>query len=191
MPDELSMAEQHDEYRIVIPEGELRQRIAALGRQISQDYRGRSLHLVGVLENGLLFVADLLRAITGDVHCHFVLPYVHEFHRRNSPTTEISYAPEVDVHGRHILLCEGILATGQTTEFLRRNFQARGAASVAVCSLLDRSLDRRVDLQPTYCGFHVGEQRLAGFGLGAPALERNLPFIFAVPEIVERRANWR
>ncbi len=126
-----------------------------------------------------------MRAISCEVHCHYIMPYVHELHDRDVATTQIFYAPEIDVHGRHILICEGILSTGQTTEFLRRNFLARSAASVSVCSLLDRQSDRRVDLQPTYCGFCVGPQRLAGFGLAnsAPATERNLPFIFAAPDM--------
>jgi hypoxanthine phosphoribosyltransferase len=170
-------------YQIVIPELELRQRIIALGRQISQDFEGRGVTCVGVLENGFLFVGDLVRAITCEVRCQFVMPYVHEFHEGNIATTQIFYAPEIDVIGRHIVLCEGILSTGQTTEFLRRNFMARGAASVSVCSLLDREADRRVDLHSTYCGFHVGPQRLAGFGLGTAALERNLPYIFAAPDM--------
>ena len=166
-------------YNIVISETELRQRIALLGRQISEDFAGRELLCVGVLENGFLFVADLIRAITCQVRCQWVKPYTHEVVDHNIATTEIFYTPEIDVEGRHVLLCEGILSTGQTTDFLMRNFQARGAASISVCSLLDRQSDRRVDLHVDYSGFRVGPQWLAGFGLGAPALDRNLPFIFA------------
>jgi hypoxanthine phosphoribosyltransferase len=172
-----------EEFESVISEAQLRQRIAALGRQISHDYQGRVLHCVGVLENGFLFVADLVREITCDVRWQFVRPHVHELDDHRVATTEIFYAPDVEVEGRHILLCEGILSTGQTTEFLLRNFQARGAASIAVCSLLDRHVDRRVSLDVAYCGFLVGPQRLAGFGLGTPTLNRNLPFIFASPEV--------
>lgn len=172
-----------EDREFVISEAQLRRRIASLGRQISHDYQGRVLHCVGVLENGFLFVADLVREITCDVRCQFVKPYVHEFYDHHIATTEIFYAPEIDVEGQHILLCGGILSTGQTTEFLLRNFQARGAASIAVCSLLDRHFDRRVYLDVAYCGFLVGPQRLAGFGLGTPTLNRNLPFIFAAPEL--------
>jgi len=172
------------EYReLVISEKRLRQRIASLGRQISRDYAGRVVHCVGVLEDGFLFVADLVREITCDVRCQFVKPYAREFLDNQTATKEIFYAPEVEVEGQHILLCEGILSTGQTTDFLIRNFQARGAASIAVCGLLDRHFDRRVDIDVTYCGFLVGPQRLAGFGLGTPTLNRNLPYIYAVPGV--------
>jgi len=176
------MIQQYTGYReLIISEKRLHQRIASLGRQISRDYAGRVLHCVGVLEDGFLFVADLVREITCDVRCQFVKPYTREFFDNEIATKEIFYAPEVDVEGQHILLCEGILSTGQTTDFLIRNFQARGAASIAVCGLLDRHFDRRVDIDVTYCGFLVGPQRLAGFGLGTPTQNRNLPYIYTVP----------
>jgi hypoxanthine phosphoribosyltransferase len=176
--------EHSDEYQVIISEAELRRRIASLGEQISKDYEGRGVHCVGVLDNGFLFVADLVRAITCQVRCQFVKPYTSVSRGRKPETTQIFYSPEINVQGEHILLCEGILSTGQTTDFLIRNFQARGAASIAVCSLLDRPSDRRIDLDVAYYGFRVGTQRLAGFGLGfgTPVQRSNLPFIFAAPE---------
>jgi hypoxanthine phosphoribosyltransferase len=179
------MNKQHKHgYPVVISEAQLRQRISSLGEQISKDFEGRVVHCVGVLENGFLFVADLVRTITCEVHCEFIKPYTHVFRDRGTETTQIFYAPETDVCGKHILLCEGILSTGQTTDFLIRNFQVRGAASIAICSLLDRPSDRRVDLDVAYYGFRVGPQWLAGFGLGpgSHALQSNLPYIFAAPE---------
>jgi hypoxanthine phosphoribosyltransferase len=169
-------------YQVVISEAQLRQRIDALGRQISKDFHGRVVCCVGILEDGFIFVADLVRAITGDVVCQFVKPHT-QLQDSDVETTEIFYAPEADVEGRHVLLCHGLLSTGQTTDFLIRNFQARGAASVAVCALLDRQSARRVHLDVDYSGFLVGPQYLAGFGLGTPSLNRNLPFIFTTPEV--------
>lgn len=170
-------------YQIVISEAQLRQRIDSLGRQISRDFQGKVICCVGILEDGFIFVADLVRAITGDVVCQFVKPHTHGFSDRNGATTEIFYAPEADVEGQHVLLCHGLLSTGQTTDFLIRNFQARGAASVAVCALLDRQAARRVQLEVAYCGFLVGPQFLAGYGLGTPDLNRNRPFVYAAQEI--------
>ncbi len=170
-------------YQIIISEAQLRQRIDALGRQISKDYQGRTVSCVGILEDGFVFVADLVRAIDGEVNCQFVKPHTQGIDVHKIATTEIFYAPEVEVEGHHILLCQGILSSGQTTDFLMRNFQARGAASVAICALLDRQSARRVKLDVAYCGFLVGTQFLAGFGLGAPSSNRNLPFIYAAPEV--------
>ena len=172
-----------ENYDVIVSEAQLQARIAALGRRISRDYEGRPLYCVGVLENGFIFLADLLRSIHGDVRCQFVRTNVRELNENNIATTEIFYTPEFDVEGQHVLLCDGIVSSGLTTEFLVRNLKARGAASIAVCALLDRQSARRVDLDVTYYGFQVGPQWLAGFGLGAPTRERNLPFIFAAPEL--------
>jgi len=172
-----------ENYDVVVSEAQLQARIAALGRRISRDYEGRPIYCVGVLENGFIFLADLLRSLHGDVRCQFVRTSVREFTDNNIATTEIFYTPELDVEGQHVLLCDGIVSSGLTTEFLVRNLKARGAASIAVCALLDRQSARRVDLDVAYYGFQVGPQWLAGFGLGAPTRERNLPFIFAAPEL--------
>src|ERR1700687_147834 len=102
---------QKDDCPVVISESQLRQRISALGAEISKDFEGRAITCVGVLENGFLFVADLVRAITCEVHCEFVKPYTHVFRDRNTETTQILFAPEIDVRGKHILLREGILST--------------------------------------------------------------------------------
>lgn len=173
-----------DDHEIVIPEIKLRERIAVLAEQISRDYQGRVLHIVGVLDNCFLFVNDLVRGLNCELRCEYIKPYTHVFRGGEVEVTQIFYAPEINVVGRHVLLCDGILTTGQTADFLVRNFQARGAASVALCSLLDRPSERRVDLDANYYGFRVGPQWLAGFGLGfgSAALQTNLPCIFAAPE---------
>lgn len=172
-----------ENYDVVVSEAQLQARISALGRRISRDYDGRAIFCIGVLENGFIFLADLLRSIQGDVRCQFVRTSMREITENNISTTEIFYTPELDVEGQHVLLCDGIVSSGLTTDFLVRNLKARGAASIAVCALLDRQSARRVDLDVTYYGFQVGPQWLAGFGLGAPTRERNLPFIFAAPEL--------
>jgi hypoxanthine phosphoribosyltransferase len=109
-----------DKPQVVISEAELRQRISQLGQQISKDYEGRVVHCVGVLERGFIFIADLARAISGEVRCQFVKPYTDVIYDRDTQMTQIFYSPEIDVHGEHILLCEAILATGVTTDFLPR-----------------------------------------------------------------------
>lgn len=172
-----------ENYEVVISEAQVRQRIGELGRQISQDFEGRVVHCVGVLEDSFVFVADLIREITCDVRCQFVKPFVREIYTRDLATTEIFYAPEMDIEGQHVLLCVGVLSSGQTTDFLARTYQVRGAASVSICTLLDRQADRRINLEVAYFGFQVGPQWLAGFGLGTPTLDRNRPFIFAATKL--------
>lgn len=172
-----------EQHELVISEAQLHERIAAMGRQISHDYQGRIVHCVGILDSAFVFVADLVREIDCRVRCQFVKPFTREIIDNNTATREIFFAPEVDVKGAHVLLCEGILSSGQTIDFLIRNFQARGAASTALCCLLNRQSDRRVNVDVAYCGFEIGQEWLAGFGLGTPTeyLDRNIPFIYAAP----------
>jgi hypoxanthine phosphoribosyltransferase len=173
-------------HNVAISADELRQRIAALGQQISKDYQGRVVHCVGVLESGFIFMADLVRAITGEVRCEFVKANTKIFRENTIEVKEIFYTPEVDVSGEHILLCEAILSTGLTTDFLIRHLKARGAASVAVCGLLDRPADRRVEVDVAYYGFRIGPERLAGFGLSAgdhSGDQSNLPYMFNIPAV--------
>jgi len=175
-----------DKHPAAISEAQLQERIAELGRQISKDYAGRVVHCVGVLESSFIFMADLVRSISCEVRCEFVKAYTRILSENNIEVKEIFYTPEVDVHGQHILLCEAIVATGQTTDFLMRHFKARGAASVAVCALLDRPSDRRLALDIAYHGFGIGPERFAGFGLGAgpSALFSNVPYLFHAAEAV-------
>jgi hypoxanthine phosphoribosyltransferase len=170
-------------HQVVISEAELQERIRALGAQISKDYAGRVVHCVGVLESGVLFTADLLRAISGEVRCQFVKPYTDQMHSGATPYTQIFYSPEIAVQGEHILLCLAIVSTGLTTDFLIRHFMARGAATVAVCGLLDRPDDRRVQIDVAYSGFRIGAERLSGYGLDLDSREvfNKVPFLYAVP----------
>src|ERR1041385_9059053 len=111
-----------------------------MARQISNDYRGRTLYLVGGMETGFIFMADLVRELDLNVVCLFVRA---ESKEANSTTTEIFFSPELDVQGQHVLLVEVLVQSGLTTEFLIRNLAGRGAASVKLAVLLDKQSDRK------------------------------------------------
>ena len=148
-----------------------------MARQISADYRGRALCVICVLENGFMFMADLVRALDAVVNCRFLKPLLRETILGTTATTEIFFMPEMEVQGAHVLLVEGLVETGVTSEFLMRNLLARGAASVRLAALLDRQAARRVLLQPDYFGFLIDESFVFGYGLGDPEHGRNLPFV--------------
>ena len=166
-------------YEVLIPEVNLQRRITRMAKQISARYQNETVTCVGVLDRGCEFMKDLVQKLTCKVQVQFVKSFTEVHQQDGREITEIFYAPQFDVAGQHLLLCEGILATGQTTDFLVRAFQARGTASITVCSLLDRRSERRVNLEPEFYGFRVGAGRVAGFGLGASEAERSQPFIFA------------
>ncbi len=165
--------------KIVVTSEQIQKRIAAVGRQITDDYQGKTLHVVCVLENGFLFAADLVRHLDLPTVCHFVKPFTREVLKGNVTTTEIFFSPELEVSGNHVLLIEGLMETGVTTEFLVRNLMGRGALSVKVATLLDRTSQRRVAIQPDYFGFLINEDFVFGYGLGVPELGRNLPYVAA------------
>jgi hypoxanthine phosphoribosyltransferase len=171
---------QSDYPRILLSAEQIRKRVQEMARQISNDYRGRTLYIVGVMENGFIFMADLVRELDLNVVCLFVRA---ESKEANSTTTEIFFSPELDVQGQHVLLVEVLVQSGLTTEFLIRNLAGRGAASVKLAVLLDKQSARRVSLQPDYFGFLVNESFVVGYGLGDQHFARNLPYIAGRAEL--------
>ena len=175
------MSDVQSEYpRILLSAEQIKKRVQEMARQISNDFRGKTVHVVGVMENGFIFMADLVRELELNVVCQFVRAQAKE---ANSSTTEIFFSPELDVKGQHVLLVEALVQSGLTTEFLIRNLVGRGAASVKLAVLLDKQSARRVSLQPDYFGFLMNESFIVGYGLGDQHLGRNLPYIAGRAEI--------
>ncbi len=177
----MSAEYQPSEYpRVVLSAEQIRKRVQELGRQISNDFRGKTIHVVGVMENGFVFMADLVRELDLNVVCQFVKA---ESKESDSNTTEIFFSPELDVSGQHVLLVEALVQSGITSEFLIRNLEGRGAASVKLAVLLDKQSARRVSLQPDYFGFLMNESFVVGYGLGERHFGRNLPYIAGRAEL--------
>ena len=167
--------------RTVISADQIQKRVREMGRQISDDYRGQSIHLLALLENGFIFMADLVRALEVPVICQFIKPrYKVQGADGSGGVLEIFFSHEPDIRGQHVLVLEGLVHSGITTEFLMSDLRARRAASVKLATLLDRQSARRVQLQPDYFGFLVDDAFLVGYGLGSPEqTNRNLPYIGA------------
>jgi hypoxanthine phosphoribosyltransferase len=173
--------------RQVIAADQIQKRIKEVARHISDDYRGQTIQALAVLENAFMFMADLVRALDVPVVCQFIKP---KYSKQASTQAcnhageivEIFFSHEPDIRGQHILLVEGLVHSGVTSEFLMNDLRARGAASVKLVTLLDRQSARRVALQPDYFGFLVDETFLVGYGLGAvEQTNRNIPYLAAAP----------
>jgi hypoxanthine phosphoribosyltransferase len=171
-----------DQLRTVIPADQVQKRVREMARQISDDYRGQTIHALALLENGFMFMTDLVRALEVPVVCQFIKPkYRKQESEGSNDIMEIFFSHDADLRGQHVLLVEGLVHSGITCEFLMSDIRSRGAASVKLATLLDRQAARRVQLQPDYFGFLVDEAYLVGYGLGAPAqTNRNLPYVAAV-----------
>jgi len=180
--------------RQVIAAEQIQKRVKELARQISDDYQGETIQALAVLENAFMFMADLVRALDGPVVCQFIKPkyskqpgshiseHMSEQGNEAAEVVEIFFSHEPDIRGQHILLVEGLVHSGVTSEFLMNDLRARGAASVKLVTLLDRQSARRVALQPDYFGFLVDDTFLVGYGLGAvEQTNRNIPYLAATP----------
>ncbi len=166
--------------RQVISADQIQKRIRELGRQISDDYRGETVVALGILENSFIFMGDLVRALDVPVICTFIKPRYKQSKQGETALLEIQFSHELAIQGKHVLLVEGLVHSGVTTEFLMSDLRARGAASVKLATLLDRQAARRVPLQPDYFGFLVDDAFLCGYGLGSPEQTgRNLPYLAA------------
>ena len=164
--------------RTVISTEQIQKRVRELARQISADYRDRTLHVLAVLENSFIFTADLVRAMEIPVICQFIKPRYSSNSANPDGIIEIFFSQGPDIRNQHVLLVEGVVHSGVTTEFLMSDFRSRGAASVRLVTLADRQSARRVPLQPDYFGFLVDESVLIGYGLGsAEQTGRNLPYL--------------
>jgi len=162
--------------RVILSADQIKKRVQEMGRQIARDYQGRTLHVIAVMENGFMFIADLVRELNMPVVCQFVKG---EFNDEHPSTTEIFYSPEVEVAGKEVLLVEALIQSGLTSEFLLRNLISRGASSVKLAVLLDKQAARRVSLQPDYFGFLLNDSFVVGYGLGDMHSGRNLPYLAA------------
>ena len=165
--------------RQVIAADQIQKRVKELARHISDDYQGRTIQALAVLENAFMFMADLVRALEVPVVCQFIKPRYSK-QGNQGDVVEIFFSHEPDIRGQHILLVEGLVHSGVTSEFLMNDLRARGAATVKLVTLLDRQSARRVALQPDYFGFLVDDAFLVGYGLGAvEQTNRNIPYLAA------------
>ena len=169
--------------RPVISAEQIQKRVREMARQISDDYQGKSLHVLAVLENGFVFMADLIRSLEVPMICQFIKPRYQQKQDGESALMEIFFSHELELKGQHVLLIEGVLHSGVTAEFLMANLRGRGAASVKLATLLDRQAARRVALQPDYFGYLVDEHFFVGYGMASADQQyRNLPYVGAWKE---------
>jgi len=162
---------------VVLSEQELSVVVARLAAEISADYHGRDLVVVGVLRGSVIFVADLIRRLTVPVRLDFVA--LSSYCDRVSSSGEVRLHKDLEesVEDRHLLILEHIVDTGLTLRYLLTSMQTRGAASVKSCALLDKPSRREVDTRVDYVGKVVPDEFLVGYGLDYAQRYRNLPYV--------------
>jgi hypoxanthine phosphoribosyltransferase len=174
---------------VLISPAEIAAKVEELGGLIAEHYRGKELVLVSVLKGAVVFLADLMRAIPMPLSIDFlaISSYGGE---GASGVVRIIKDLDQDIAGRDVLMVEDIADTGLTLGYLLRTLRARNPASLQVCTLLDRSVRRIVDLPIAFRGFEIPDRFVVGYGLDYQHRYRNLPFIGVLkPEVLERRRS--
>jgi hypoxanthine phosphoribosyltransferase len=166
---------------ILIPEDKLKTRVAELGQQISRDYAGKNLMLVCILRGGVMFLTDLMRAISILHTIEFMAISSYGISaRESSGHVRINYDLNTDISDRDVLIVEDIVDSGRTLAAVIKMLSLRNPRSLAVCALLDKAERREVDVPIRYQGFVIPDRFVFGYGLDIDDYYRGLPFIGVV-----------
>jgi len=161
---------------LIEPEA-LQHRVAELGEEISADYAGRDLLLVGVLKGAVFFMADLMRQLAIPCEIDFMAISSYGDSTDSSGVVRILKDLDINIEGRHVLVVEDIIDSGLTLSYLIRNLEAREPASLEICALLTKPERREIDVPVRYVGFEIPNRFVIGYGLDYSELYRNLPYV--------------
>jgi hypoxanthine phosphoribosyltransferase len=168
---------------------QIQQRVQELGRQITQDYKGQEIVLIGVLRGVVCFMADLMRSIDLPLAIDFM--EISHFSETPEESVTVTKDVQISVEGKPVILVEDIVDTGMTIQFLLRHLWGKNPASVAVCTLLDKKVRRMNEVPMAYQGFEIPDEFVVGYGLDYQGLYRNRPDIAILkpvePKIIPQR----
>ena len=162
---------------ILIEEERLQSRIRELGAELSMDYAGRELLLVGVLKGAVFFMADLMRSLTVPCEIDFMAISSYGASTDSSGVVRILKDLDINIEGRHVLVVEDIIDSGLTLSYLLRNLESREPASLEICALLTKPTRREIDVPVRYVGFEIPNKFVIGYGLDYAERYRNLPYV--------------
>jgi hypoxanthine phosphoribosyltransferase len=167
---------------ILIDEETLAARVAELGAEVSADYEGRDLLLIGVLKGAVFFMADLMRHLTVACEVDFMAISSYGDATDSSGIVRILKDLDINIEGRDVLVVEDIIDSGLTLSYLIRNLESREPASLEVCALLTKPSRREIDVPVRYVGFEIPNKFVVGYGLDFAERYRNLPYVGVLDE---------
>ncbi|MGH2949074.1 MAG: hypoxanthine phosphoribosyltransferase [Solirubrobacteraceae bacterium] len=170
---------------IIVQADELQHRVRELAEEISRDYAGRDLLLIGVLKGAVFFLSDLMRHL--DIPCEVDFMAVSSYGSSTDSSGVVRILKDLDqpLEGRDVLIVEDIVDSGLTLQYLMRTLEARGPRSLEVCALLTKPERRKVDTPARYVGFEIPDKFAIGYGLDYAERYRNLPYVAALTGIAD------
>lgn len=161
--------------RVLISKEQLEAKVEELGKQISKDYEGKELVIIGVLKGGFIFLSDLARKITIPVDLDFMSVSSYGDSSKSSGVVKIIKDVDTNIDGKHVLIVEDIIDTGLTLNHLVELLKTRGPLSVKICAALDKPSRRKVNVKVDYKGIEIPDEYVIGYGLDYAGKYRNIP----------------
>lgn len=168
--------------KVLFSARKIQTRVKQIAEQISQDYSGRELLVIGILRGAFMFTSDLIRNLRIPVCVDFMAISSYGQSSDSSGIVKMLKDLEENIESRHVLIVEDIVDTGLTLQYLLRTLSTRRPATLKVCTLLDRSSRRKVKLDLHYVGFTIPDYFVVGYGLDYAQKYRNLPYIAVLSE---------
>jgi hypoxanthine phosphoribosyltransferase len=162
---------------VMITQDEIFKRAAEIGAQITRDYQGEQVVLIGILRGAVLWMSDVMKNTDLDMVIDFMAVSSYGASTKSSGIVKIVKDLDVDIEGKDVIIVEDIVDSGTTLSYLKQYFENRNTRSVRICTLLDKPEGRRTPIQVDYVGFTVEDKFIVGYGLDYDQRYRNLPYI--------------
>ena len=175
--------------KVLIDETELKSIVKRLGEEITNDYKGKEVLLIGILKGSVIFMADLMRAIDLPCNIDFMAVSSYGNSTESSGRVKINKDLDNDIQGKDIIIIEDILDSGKTLYYIRDILSARKPSSIKICTLFDKPERREAEIKADYIGSLVPNEFIVGYGLDYSEYYRNLPFIGVLKESVYENNN--
>lgn len=163
---------------ILFSKEQIQKRINELGKQITEDYRGKNLLLISILKGSFVFMSDLARAI--DLRCKMDFLGACSYYGTNIKSTgivTITKDIEMSIEGYDVIIVEDIIDSGNTLDHVKKRLSVKGAKSIKICTLFNKPSRRKIDMEVDYYGFEIEDLFIVGFGLDYDEEYRNLPYV--------------
>lgn len=162
---------------VMITQEDILEKAKKIGKQITEEFRGEEIVMVGILRGAVLWMADLMKCVELDMTIDFMAVSSYGAATKSSGVVKINKDLDTDIAGKSVIIVEDIVDSGVTLNYLKGYFASRGAKNIRICTLLDKPEGRRVEIDVDYIGFTVDDRFIVGYGLDYDQRYRNLPYI--------------